>query len=147
MTNFDFSVSRFPHLWDDTFYVISELRELLTGNRSENCSNIKRIWACSYLDLSLKINQYRGDKKNCLIFGFFKLFLNRGFNFFLVSLNARLLTLTLVKSNNLKNMVCDRINFLGYLYLSCPRVTIKYINLLIGPYYTYPYYFIAMPVR
>ena len=36
MTNFDFSISRFPHLWDDTFYVISELRELLTGNSSEN---------------------------------------------------------------------------------------------------------------
>ena len=45
-------------------------------------------------------------------------------------------------------MVCDRINFLRVLlYLSCPRVTILYINLLIGPYYTYPYYFIAMPVR
>ena len=83
MTNFDFYVSRFPHLWDDTFYVISELRELLTGNSSENCTSIKR-----YLSLQLlKIHQYRGDKKTVSYF-VFQLFLNRGFNSFLVSLNA-----------------------------------------------------------
>ena len=46
------------------------IRELLTGNSSENCSNIKRIWACSCLDLSLKIHQYRGDKKTVLYFVF-----------------------------------------------------------------------------
>ena len=39
MTNFDFSVSLFPHLLDDTFYVISELRELLTGNSSKTASS------------------------------------------------------------------------------------------------------------
>ena len=145
MTNFDFSVSRFPHLWDDTFYVRSELRGLLTGSSSENCSNIKRIWACSCLDLSLKIHQYRGDKKTVLYFVFLVVLEWIAVsNCFLVSLNAGFWQWLWREPINSK-IVCNRINFLRVLlYLSCPRGIILY-NLLIGSY-SYPYYIIAMPV-
>ena len=64
------------------------IRELLTGNSSENCSNIKRIWACSCLDLSLKIHQYRGDKKTVLYFVFLVVLKSR-FQRFLSKLECR----------------------------------------------------------
>ena len=64
------------------------IRELLTGNSSENCSNIKGIWACSCLDLSLKIHQYRGDKKTVLYFVFLVLLESR-FQLFLSKLECR----------------------------------------------------------
>ena len=86
--HFDFSVSRFPYLWDDKFYVISELRQLLTENSSENCSNIKRITACSCLHLSLKIHQYRGHKKTVLYFVFLVVLESR-FQLFLSKLECR----------------------------------------------------------
>ena len=89
MTNFDFSISRFPHLWDDTFYVISELKGvILTGNSSENCTIIKHICVCSCLDLSLKIHQYRGDKKTVLYFVFLVV-LESLFQLFLEKLECR----------------------------------------------------------
>ena len=70
--------------------------------------------------------------------------MNRGFKLFLSKLECRLLTLTLARTNKLKNSLQSDKFPEGTSLLSCPRGIIPY-NLLIGSY-SYPCYIIAMPV-
>ena len=55
----------------------------------KNCTTIKRIWPCSYLDLALKIYQYRGDKKKTVLYFVFLVVLESRFQLFLSKLECR----------------------------------------------------------